>query len=229
MEVRPPRRASRGPCRVRRPVGPRSRPGRTTVPTPGGTLQAAAVVRWRDERRGPRCAGPPARPARRRVRRARRADGAVGAPAVRSRHAAVDDRTLGLVDFTLFPHLDAVPTNTMAAAESRAAGMGVPAYAVGEQTALVVDDGVVEVASRGRWRSRSRRATPPRPGPPRPGPPRPGLSRPSPRSASSPSRTGSPRPSPMPRRRRRARRRSRAPPCRAGRGIGRCRRWRAPG
>ncbi len=30
---------------------------------------------------------------------------------------APDDRTLGVVDFLIFPHLDAFPTNTMAHAE----------------------------------------------------------------------------------------------------------------
>ncbi len=38
------------------------------------------------------------------------------------------DRTLGMVDFSIFPHLDHedLPTNTMAAAEKWAAGMSVP-------------------------------------------------------------------------------------------------------
>ena len=66
--------------------------------------------------------------------------------------SAPDDRTLGVVDFMIFPHLDAFPTNTMADAERWAAGIGVPAYAIDEQTAIKVVDGSVEVVSEGRWR-----------------------------------------------------------------------------
>ena len=43
------------------------------------------------------------------------------------------DRTLGVVDFSIFPHLDAFPTNTLAHAERWAADLGVPAYAIDEQ------------------------------------------------------------------------------------------------
>lgn len=66
--------------------------------------------------------------------------------------SAPDDRTLGLVDFSIFPHLDLFPTNTMADAERWAAGIGGPAYAIDEQTAITVVDGSVEVVSEGRWR-----------------------------------------------------------------------------
>ncbi|MCG8925172.1 Type 1 glutamine amidotransferase-like domain-containing protein [Lentzea sp. CC55] len=66
--------------------------------------------------------------------------------------SAPDDRTLGVVDFSIFPHLDAFPANTPAHAEEWAAGLGVPAYAIDEQTAIKVDDGSVEVVSEGRWR-----------------------------------------------------------------------------
>jgi dipeptidase E len=66
--------------------------------------------------------------------------------------AAPDDRTLGVVDFSIFPHLDAFPDNTMADAERWAADLGVPAYAIDEQTAITVVDGAVEVVSEGRWR-----------------------------------------------------------------------------
>ncbi|WP_149205425.1 Type 1 glutamine amidotransferase-like domain-containing protein [Actinotalea subterranea] len=65
--------------------------------------------------------------------------------------AARDDRTLGLVDFAIFPHLDAFPTNTLDHAERWAADLGVPAYAIDEQTAIAVVDGSVEVVSEGRW------------------------------------------------------------------------------
>lgn len=66
--------------------------------------------------------------------------------------AAPDDRTLGLVDFAIFPHLDLFPTNTLADAERWAATIGVPSYAIDEQTAIAVVDGTVEVVSEGSWR-----------------------------------------------------------------------------
>lgn len=66
--------------------------------------------------------------------------------------AAPDDRTLGVVDFAIFPHLNAFPDNTMADAERWAEEIGGPAYAIDEQTAIKVVDGVVEVVSEGEWR-----------------------------------------------------------------------------
>jgi dipeptidase E len=65
--------------------------------------------------------------------------------------SAPDDRTLGVVDFSIFPHLNLFPTNTPAHAERWAAGIGVPAYAIDEQTAIKVVDGSVEVISEGEW------------------------------------------------------------------------------
>ncbi|HEY5629195.1 MAG TPA: peptidase E [Candidatus Limnocylindrales bacterium] len=64
------------------------------------------------------------------------------------------DETLGLVDFSIFPHLDhpALPDNSMAGAERWAAGMSVPAYAIDDQTAVRVVDGIVDVVSEGHWR-----------------------------------------------------------------------------
>ncbi|GAA5108539.1 peptidase E [Alloalcanivorax gelatiniphagus] len=62
------------------------------------------------------------------------------------------DRTLGLVDFSIFPHVGHFPTNTMEAAEEWAAELGNPAYALDEQSAVVVDGGRVEVVSEGQWR-----------------------------------------------------------------------------
>lgn len=67
--------------------------------------------------------------------------------------SAADDRTLGVVDFSIFPHLDAFPTNTMAHAERWAAGLDGTSYAIDEQTAIQVVDGSVEVVSEGRWRA----------------------------------------------------------------------------
>jgi len=65
-----------------------------------------------------------------------------------------DDKTLGVFDFSLFPHLDneRMPDNSMAGAEKWAAGLPVPAYAIDDQTALQVVDGAVEVVSEGHWK-----------------------------------------------------------------------------
>ncbi len=65
-----------------------------------------------------------------------------------------DDRALGLVDFSLFPHLDHPdsPDNSMANAEKWAAGVDVPTYAIDDQTAIKVIDGTVEVVSAGHWK-----------------------------------------------------------------------------
>ncbi|MEH1098330.1 Type 1 glutamine amidotransferase-like domain-containing protein [Micromonospora sp. CPCC 205561] len=65
--------------------------------------------------------------------------------------SAPDDRTLGIVDFSIFPHLNAFPTNTPSDAQRWAAGIGGPAYAIDEQTAIKVVDGSVEVVSEGQW------------------------------------------------------------------------------
>src|SRR6476646_9868901 len=64
------------------------------------------------------------------------------------------DETLGIVDFSIFPHLDneALPQNTMAGAERWAAGLLGPAYAIDDETAIKVTDGVVEVVSEGHWK-----------------------------------------------------------------------------
>jgi dipeptidase E len=65
-----------------------------------------------------------------------------------------DDSTLGIVDFSIFPHVDHVdlPENTMAAAEKWAAGIPNPAYAIDDETAIQVIDGDVEVVSEGHWK-----------------------------------------------------------------------------
>ncbi|MFI0898352.1 Type 1 glutamine amidotransferase-like domain-containing protein [Streptomyces sp. NPDC020983] len=65
-----------------------------------------------------------------------------------------NDETLGLVDFSLFPHLDhpALPENTMASAERWAATLPNPAYAIDDETAVKVADGAVEIVSEGHWR-----------------------------------------------------------------------------
>lgn len=64
------------------------------------------------------------------------------------------DSTLGVVDFSIFPHLghELMPENTMAAAEKWAADIAGPAYAIDDQTAIKVADGTVEVVSEGNWK-----------------------------------------------------------------------------
>jgi len=64
------------------------------------------------------------------------------------------DETLGIVDFSICPHVngDDVPGNTEAEAESWAASIEGPAYAIDDQTAFKVVDGTVDVVSEGHWR-----------------------------------------------------------------------------
>jgi dipeptidase E len=64
------------------------------------------------------------------------------------------DETLGVVDFSIFPHVDNpdLPQNTMAAAEKWAIGIAGPAYAIDDETAIRVVDGAVDVVSEGRWK-----------------------------------------------------------------------------
>jgi dipeptidase E len=65
-----------------------------------------------------------------------------------------DDETLGLVDFSIFPHLDheAMPGNSMAEAERWAATIPNPCYLTDDQTTISVVDGTVEVISEGHWK-----------------------------------------------------------------------------
>lgn len=64
---------------------------------------------------------------------------------------APDDRALGVVDFSIFPHLNLFPTNTPERAERWAADLAAPAYAIDEQTAISVVNGEVTVVSEGDW------------------------------------------------------------------------------
>jgi dipeptidase E len=65
-----------------------------------------------------------------------------------------DERALGLVDFSLFPHLDypSFPENSLANAEKWAAKGPVLTYAIDDQTAIKVIDGEVSVVSEGHWK-----------------------------------------------------------------------------
>jgi dipeptidase E len=68
--------------------------------------------------------------------------------------SAPDDRTLGVVDFSIFPHLghEMMPENTLVEAERWAAEIGGTSYAIDDQTAIKVVDGAVEVISEGHWK-----------------------------------------------------------------------------
>jgi dipeptidase E len=68
------------------------------------------------------------------------------------------DRTLGLVDFSIFPHLDHpdMPENTLAEAERWATDLGTPAYALDDQSAIRVVNGEADVISEGQWHQLSR-------------------------------------------------------------------------
>jgi dipeptidase E len=78
----------------------------------------------------------------------------IGADFVRWTPPTGGDETLGMVGFSMFPHLDHedLPDNSMADAERWAAGMPVPAYAIDDQTAIKVTDGTVAVVSEGHWK-----------------------------------------------------------------------------
>jgi len=67
---------------------------------------------------------------------------------------AGSDKTLGLVAFTLRPHLgaDYFPAASPANMEHWAAKVDEPLYAIDDQTAIKVIDGAVEVVSEGQWR-----------------------------------------------------------------------------
>ncbi len=64
------------------------------------------------------------------------------------------DGALGIVGFSIFPHVDHpdLPENTMAAAEQWAAGLSNPAYAIDDDTAIRVVDGAGDVVSAGHWK-----------------------------------------------------------------------------
>ena len=79
----------------------------------------------------------------------------VGADFVRWKPpAGGDDSALGVVDFSIFPHLDheAMPENTLADAERWAATIDGPAYAIDDETAIAVTDRTVDVVSEGNWK-----------------------------------------------------------------------------
>lgn len=72
------------------------------------------------------------------------------------------DTTLGLVDFALYPHLEreGMADASLASIERWAAGIPAPTYAIDDETAIAVVDGVVEVVSEGNWKLCSAAAQP---------------------------------------------------------------------
>ncbi len=64
------------------------------------------------------------------------------------------DKSLGLVDFALHPHLDYewFPENSLANLEKLAATIPVTSYLIDDQTAIKVIDGNIEVISEGKWK-----------------------------------------------------------------------------
>ena len=78
----------------------------------------------------------------------------IGEDFVQWKPPAGGDSTLGVVDFSICPHVaqDGMPGNSMAFAERWAAEIGVPAYAMDDESAIKVDDGAVEVVSEGHWK-----------------------------------------------------------------------------
>jgi dipeptidase E len=71
-----------------------------------------------------------------------------------SDQAQEDSRALGLVDFTLYPHMDreGFDDATSANIEKWAAGIPVPTYGIDDDTAIRVVDGKAEVISEGHWK-----------------------------------------------------------------------------
>ncbi len=73
----------------------------------------------------------------------------IGEPFVTWRPEGWTDETLGVVDFSIYPH---VGMNPMEGADRWVEPLGVAAYAVDDQTAIQVVDGEVTVVSEGVWR-----------------------------------------------------------------------------
>ena len=67
---------------------------------------------------------------------------------------AETDKSLGLLDFAIHPHLDyeAFPDNSMANLEKLSETLPMPSYAIDDQTAIKVVDGTIEIVSEGSWR-----------------------------------------------------------------------------
>lgn len=66
---------------------------------------------------------------------------------------ATTDKSLGLLDFAIHPHLDHewFPDNSLTNIKKLAATIPIPSYAIDDQTAIKVQDGSIEVISEGQW------------------------------------------------------------------------------
>ena len=67
---------------------------------------------------------------------------------------AESDKSLGLVDIALHPHLDHAqfPKNSLANLEKLAATIPVSSYLIDDQTAVKVTDDAIDVISEGQWK-----------------------------------------------------------------------------
>jgi dipeptidase E len=67
---------------------------------------------------------------------------------------AESDKSLGLLNFALHPHLNHewFPENSLVNLEKLAATIPLPSYAIDDQTAIKVIDGTVEIVSEGNWK-----------------------------------------------------------------------------
>jgi dipeptidase E len=65
-----------------------------------------------------------------------------------------EEEPLGMVDFSIFPHMDheMLPTHSMAYVAQWSASLSNPGYAIDDDTAIKVVDGTVEVISEGNWK-----------------------------------------------------------------------------
>jgi dipeptidase E len=67
---------------------------------------------------------------------------------------AGSDKSLGLLDMAIHPHLDydGFLNNTMAKLEELASTLPMPSYLIDDQTAIMVTDDGIEVISEGNWK-----------------------------------------------------------------------------
>ncbi len=65
-----------------------------------------------------------------------------------------EEEPLGIVDFSIFPHMDheMLPTHSMEYVEQWAATLTNPGYAIDDDTAIRVVDGKVDIISEGNWK-----------------------------------------------------------------------------
>jgi dipeptidase E len=67
---------------------------------------------------------------------------------------AESDKSLGIVDFAIHPHLDyeSFPENSLANLEKLASTLTMPSYFIDDNTAIKVIDSNIEVVSEGKWK-----------------------------------------------------------------------------